>query len=124
MREIKFRAWDKKNKVMLLGSGRPTDSFLICSGGKGISTQGDGEFELMQYTGLKDKNGKEIYEGDVVKTKDGTFKVYWNKYVWAFNSPDQYIPFSSYDWESFEEMNLEVIGNIYENSELISSNQS
>ena len=64
MREIKFRAWDITGKEMEelisldLGSkprARTVKGFLC-----------DGEFVLMQYTGLKDKNGKEIYEGDII----------------------------------------------------------
>jgi uncharacterized phage protein (TIGR01671 family) len=131
MREIKFRAWDKINKEMINFCEKGFEDFYTleaCNHGNGIYFLHDTEekkelagedFELMQYTGLKDKNGKEIYEGDIVKTKDGIFKVYWNHYVWAFDNPNKYIPFSSYDWKTLEEMVLEVIGNIYENSNLL-----
>ena len=57
MRDIKFRAWDKESKSMRYNA---EDSLSLI-----LSNKQD--FELMQYTGLKDKAGVEIYEGDIVK---------------------------------------------------------
>jgi uncharacterized phage protein (TIGR01671 family) len=72
MREIKFRAWDKDSKRMryaedLIGPG----GWVIQFHGVPLEIGIHGVFEpenveLMQYTGLEDKNGKEIYEGDIV----------------------------------------------------------
>lgn len=61
MREIKLRAWDTEKKVMTVGN---TDLSFV-----GDCWQ-DLDFPLMQYTGLKDKNGVEIYEGDILR-------IYW-----------------------------------------------
>lgn len=64
VREIKFRAWDKENKQWIVN-----DVFLSIPNGviyEGKTNQGE-NVEIQMYTGLKDKNGKEIYEGDVVE---------------------------------------------------------
>lgn len=122
-REIKFRAWDRTVNTMC-GVGE----IHFCAGGLLIEGMGvhlgknkpnDESIVLMQYTGLKDKNNKEIYEGDIVKHGDFNALVVYqapsfvmkkkqrNKTWWEFISA----PFTS----QFEE----VIGNIYENPELV-----
>lgn len=67
-----------------------------------------------QYTGLKDKNGKKIFEGDIVKSKYGVFKskVEWNDSFCGF------FPFCNNETGIFAD-ECEVIGNIYENKELL-----
>jgi uncharacterized phage protein (TIGR01671 family) len=124
MRKIKFRAWDKEAKQML--SVRDID---FC--GEEISTYGtQGDWigfdyvELMQYTGLKDKNGKEIYEGDVFIGSYGlkivtptVVKFGHGAFIVDSNNPDGYLYLAdiieSLAWE------VEVIGNIYESEEVI-----
>lgn len=70
-REIKFRAWNKKDKVMVdvaaMNFG-PSGFWSLIEDAYDAELQLADSYELMQYTGLKDKNGREIYEGDIVRT--------------------------------------------------------
>ncbi len=116
-REIKFRVWDKKEKRMFKPKSLIwTYVFLIEEEGRS-QRYGSGEVELMQYTGLKDKNGKEIYEGDIV---DGRRyyrpKLYGKRIVkWDF-----YDLHDLENWCSRKE--VEVIGNVWENPEILENN--
>lgn len=130
MRNIKFRAWHKDIKEMFevgqitLKKGiwdyQPEDRKYI-----GMSIPYQPSFILMQYTGLHDKNGQEIYEGDIVycQTKfgkakaiikfiDGKFVAYWNS---ALTHPENGHHIACYEINK----RFEVIGNIYDNPELL-----
>lgn len=77
------------------------------------------EVEVMQCTGLKDKNGKLIYEGDVV---NGSCGVYWGKMVVEYNVARFVLNKKGKQLDFLEEDNfVEVIGNIYENKSLLES---
>ena len=136
-REIKFRAWDKQNKSMIQNyAHNGTNGRLYVAEG----SEPLGELQLMQFTGLKDKRGKEIYEGDITEFRfDGCIrKTVWffdefhgqfrNKLVWwndVFNTEENAI--SEEEWiktmknstGSHSDRWTEVMGNIYENHELL-----
>ena len=116
MREIKFRAWhDQTKKMYTLITLQWLEALYI--GGIGafneVMYEVDETVHLMQYTGLTDKNGTEIYEGDVVRGYGVTTRVRYNNIG--------YSPFtvSVEKYERFRASNCEVIGNIYENPELL-----
>jgi hypothetical protein len=74
MREIKFRAWDKEDTKKMIWTGIPLTDFNV------LVKENLKEYAWLQYTGLKDKNGKEIYEEDILKTKDLYQKYFIVKY--------------------------------------------
>lgn len=141
MRDIKFRVYNPRdNKVHYDITG-----FEYIDNGNMTGVFIDGDFflkeevELMQYTGLKDKNGKEIYEGDIVKFKHRDITIMASvKYgEWQESKCDEYDCshygyYINYKWDNYCENTgfdlyekiVEVVGNIYENPELLKGEQS
>lgn len=121
MRTIKFRAWDKEEKVMRdaddTGDGKalPLNTLV-----KSLTTR---SFELMQFTGLLDKNGKEIYEGDIVMSPNYEYDPSEGDNPRLLNTVSYRHAFFSYDGSPMDEdecsENVEIIGNIYSNPELL-----
>ena len=125
MREIKFRVWDRGEKLMgnvnwLCPRDREVFKVRGWFGGEDKELIGS-QFELMQYTGLKDKNGKEIYEGDIVFCEDGEFsktcKIEWDEVGARFFG----IAIEDDDSYEMQEIYGEIIGNIYKNPELLTN---
>lgn len=135
MRVPKFRAWDKISEkmfpVMMIDFGQ---SYVMIEEINGLWCERDfDEIELMQSTGLKDVNGKEIFEGDIVKLcfeEDGLFEAHLDT-VGGFYTKSvltgkiQFLEASDFDEletakEVFNEY-VEVIGNIWEDGELLDS---
>ena len=131
MREIKFRAFYKERMTEPFGLANDYYEIDVAHG------------EVMQFTGLKDKNGKEIYEGDVVKGREGIIKgvVEFGAYTkgrshkhdsqtehigWYVQEKDGKVSLEDLEWyirpdtyAPFRGSYIEVIGNIYENPELL-----
>ena len=132
MRDFKFRVWEnvenKMNYDCIVG-----DNFII------FNYTGDCEddlftgdvdfvylcelnrkyFEIMQYTGIKDIHGQEIYEGDIVVdlATEKKYEVFYDKY--KFELKDYYNPLTDYGNIAFSEGIFAVIGNVYENKDLL-----
>ena len=114
MRTIKFRAWDGE--------------YMHYNTSHLHIWMNDNKYEIMQFTGLLDKNGKEIYEGDLIKIDNDIEVVEWGSYsdgeyvdnveCWMISL----IPLSDAENSTYghNKYDLEVIGNIYQNNELLS----
>ncbi|QPG02577.1 hypothetical protein INH01_06045 [Latilactobacillus sakei] len=116
MREIKFRAWDRENKAFM-----PNEGYAICDGdvmglryGNEMEDVLTDQVELMQYTGLKDMNGVEIYECDVVRFDTNVqileSEVTYYHGMFTIKKYGEKIPLFTA---------LKVIGNRFENTELL-----
>lgn len=128
MREIKFRAWDIFYKKFIYGeysniANNMDEFWTIVKGGENSGR----EVPLMQYTGLKDKNDKEIYEGDILKyhSKINPERQYHKRLVF-FNDKKAKFSIKKIDTNAYGNLvnekskrSYEIIGNIYENPELL-----
>lgn len=124
MRKIKFRAWDKE----CIEKGLEMYSWKEMNEVRMDDFWNNPRFHLMQYTGLHDKNGKEIYEGDIVSYQF-QFAFEKKKVIYTVIFEDgqfltTHLKFNdktSLAWYRLhrKEMDIEVIGNIYENPELL-----
>jgi len=136
MRTIKFRVWAENTEFP---NGKMyVDKFLLNLNGDLIFTDRKGYFDysmtfarisfnnlnLMQFTGLQDRDGNNVYEGDILETSDRILKVVWHNYAGQWDTD-----FIRYKGELLSNglQNLEwkyratIIGNIYENPELLST---
>ena len=113
---FKFRAWYSKDKEMIY-----FDFDLLNDESRAfykVSIEGS---EKMQCTGLKDKNGKLIYEGDIIDIGDGYYEDY-PRYQEVKYSHGCFHPFNCSDY-GHEPDEVEVLGNIYENPELLNKTE-
>ena len=132
MRKLKFRAWLKEEKKMV---NVETMDFTD----KSIQYLKKNEFinayllrrmifddiELMQYTGVKDKNDKEIYEGDILFFRDENMKcvVVWQDTAFIIKSIEIRKYSEKMYWIDDAEICCEIVGNIYENKNLLEENR-
>lgn len=114
-REIKFRIWDKNDERMKYADIEYFDDMIgFRFGHRGFEEDDNNDIVIMQYSGLRDKNGKEIYEGDIVESPftGDPVSVVWSE------------PFAQFTFGGAEfnveakPSDIEIIGNVYENPEL------
>ena len=112
MREIKVRAWCEGNHDNMTFTKPFMDYNVTIVDGKYASVEGGWDIHgtyssipLMQYTGLKDKSGVEIYEGDIIKVINHKKGVRYHNF------------FNSMEWHGNQDKGIKVIGNIHENPE-------
>lgn len=126
MREIKFRAWDLKTKTM-----HTVENINFC-GRETVTVQYNpvkkiclDSVLLMQYTGAKDKNGVEIYEGDIIRHQSGKygtdFEIKWSPILCGFTAMQIESGHPSPQLNQGTMCYFEVVGNIYGNPELVSN---
>lgn len=124
MREIKFREWETYRKTMAVGIREDYDDSV----GFRFLHEEAGQRILMQYTGLKDSHGNEIYEGDIIEAVFELFEgglknvmdagfVVFKDYAFQVQTFEDHLE-PLHEWAQLSE-ELKVIGNIYENPELL-----
>lgn len=119
MREIKFRAWDKANTIMLFFSFNENTSDYPVEFPENNLSENEG-YVIMQYTGLKDKNEKEGYHKDIVKDPECNMLLvidWLDEGRWILQPVGRTSSFYALPLESLRR--FEVIGNIYENKDLL-----
>jgi len=127
--KMKFRIWDEeKNKMYQLGTETEVDLFQLFKSSvesEGLSFYENSSKKYMMCTELKDKNGREVYEGDILKTsiKEGEIITYVLFYQFGWHEKLISSPLNHWnDYFGFREtvktmFSTEIIGNIYENKE-------
>lgn len=118
MREIKFRAWDKINKDMFNVESINFQESRVYK--DTVSYREFNNVDIMQYTGLKDKNGKEIYEGDILFESFGEryYKVVFENGSFRAEFDGDFEE-HSFDLIDVVAQGCKIVGNIYENPELM-----
>ena len=127
MNDIKFRAWDKEDSKIrkVLGMSFEHGAISVELNNEKYLQDDASRFEIMQYTGLKDKNGTEIYEGDILSTDlDRPYLIVeFRNGAFMFQCHDNGKDYYDFMATTGENSNFtkyhEVIGSIYENSELL-----
>ena len=121
MKELKLRVWDIERECYLddteLAGVTPDGKYILYIEEEEISRlEVDENYIIEQYTGLKDRNGNEIYENDILEDGSGEPLEYW---ITRFEDGKFIGSTQGVDEDIFELTDLEIIGNIHENADLL-----
>ena len=125
MRELKFRVWNGHAMEHNVTVGKFGNFYVNPENGDGLNPKDSASLTtcttkyhestpVMQYTGLKDKSGREIYEGDVLSDGEHNYVISWNVEMATFTLKRKGWAFSHFFKEGLDNETSEVIGNIYE----------
>jgi hypothetical protein len=118
MYQIKFRIWNNRSKFWI--TEQELDSFTGFKKLNDVFTNKDLVFQ--QYTNLKDRNGREIYDGDIVKYSDVLWRIEWEGCRWVAVGPfgPDYVGSFRSIYSRFSDLRISTVeGNIFENYDLI-----
>lgn len=135
MKEIKYQVWHKPTRTIQVVAiidfnNKVLDTYGIDEPIYGIPFE---DVEWRQYTGLNDKSNKLIYGRDIIRINNlqriwkyhepeadwRVFAIEYNRYTWAFNNPNIYMPLCDYDTRTGYFFDIEIIGNIDQYPELL-----
>ncbi|WP_431162817.1 YopX family protein [Bacillus mycoides] len=119
MQVVKFRVWDMKRKEMVYIN----DLYFFEEEGiheiiDGIAKGHHTAYKIMQYTSMKDKKGKRVYEGDIISYRDRVYESDEREVICFIDGG-----FGTKDWWLRDIGEYEVVGNVYENPELIEESE-
>lgn len=126
MKELKFRVWDKEretflNNVFIGLDGKLYQFSKVTIFGIAITYLDSENKNISKFTGLHDKNGKEIFEGDIIKIKDETYRITYNGCFSSFDMTniDKAKQYKDLYILNRDYQKSEIVGNIYQNRELL-----
>ena len=121
MRDLKFRVWDIKRKAFCRQDFAEFGCIFYLKNGLLDLQNGEAYYIFQQLTGLEDRNGKEIYEGDIIQVLGaGKYPVVWDRYFFDLDNYDQYTMDNQFSaFFDLEPQEMTVIGNTFENPDLL-----